>query len=429
MVEVSPQEPTKQELLQRLEAMEKRIEELEAELTQKNEKIDRLESRLARYENPHTPPSKQRSGSSESSADEADDEDTLHTDGGTVGRNPGHEPAFRTPREPDETVDLTLKSCPCCGDPLGEAEQVSTRLIEEIPDPQPIEVTQYNRHHYTCEGCGEETVASEPNCPAEGQFGVNVVAEAALNRYEYRLPYRKIAERFDQLHGLSMSGASAWHATERAARAGRGEYEQIRDAIRRADVVHVDETGMNVDGEQSWIWTFRTDEHTLFAVRESRGSSVPADVLGEDFAGTIVCDGWTAYPAFHDTLQRCWAHLLREAEDVAADHEEAEPIYRHLTQMYAGLTDWLETDPATRDRAKMHRAARRSLESLVDRSVPDGPVAPMETLLPKQTTADDKMITPSKNLLLSQPIGGPHRDSVRSLSAESCRCWRASAGH
>jgi len=33
--------------------------------------------------------------------------------------------------------------------------------------------------------------------------------------------------------------------------------------------------------------------------------------------GTVVCDGWTAYPAFTSNLQRCWAHILREAEDVA----------------------------------------------------------------------------------------------------------------
>jgi transposase len=109
---------------------------------------------------------------------------------------------------------------------------------------------------------------------------VNVIAQAALARYDHRLPYRKIADRFDQLHGLELSGASAWHATERAARAGRCEYEQIRRQIQEAEIVHVDETGIKRDGDQAWIWTFRTDEHTLYAVRESRGHDVPAEVLG-----------------------------------------------------------------------------------------------------------------------------------------------------
>jgi hypothetical protein len=137
-----------------------------------------------------------------------------------------------------------------------------------------------------------------PDYPDEGQFGVNAIAQSALSRYNYGLPYRKISDRFEQLYGLELSGSVAWHATERAARAACCEYEQIRRQIQQADVVHIDETVVIRDGEQAWIWTFTTVNHTLYAVRESRGSDIPAEVLGEDLAGTVICDGWTAYPAF-----------------------------------------------------------------------------------------------------------------------------------
>lgn len=69
--------------------------------------------------------------------------------------------------------------------------------------------------------------------------------------------------------------------------------------------------------------------------------------------GTIVCDGWTAYPAFHDDLQRCWAHILREAKAVAADHAEAEPIYQRLHRMCEGLQPLLETDPSSEQRRQI----------------------------------------------------------------------------
>jgi len=138
------------------------------------------------------------------------------------------------------------------------------------------------------------------------------------------------------------------------------------------------------------MWTFTTDEHTLYAVRESRGSDVPAEVLGEDFAGTVVCDGWTAYPAFTSNLQRCWAHILREAEDVADKYEDGEPIHRHLTQMYVGLQSWLETDPSLRERAQMHRSSQNGLKSLVRCSATDDPVA---TLLGKIKGGIDHWLT------------------------------------
>ena len=92
---------------------------------------------------------------------------------------------------------------------------------------------------------------------------------------------------------------------------------------------------------------FTTENHTLYAVRESRGSGVPAEILGEDFAGTVVCDGWRAYPAFSSTLQRCWAHMLREAKDAAEKQAEGEPIYRALKQLYVALQTRLESNFGT----------------------------------------------------------------------------------
>ncbi len=47
--------------------------------------------------------------------------------------------------------------------------------------------------------------------------------------------------------------------------------------------------------------------------------------------------------------------------------------------------------------------------------------APMETLLSRQTTVFDKMVTLSCNLLFSQPAGGRYLQAVRSQSGDSCR--------
>jgi len=401
---------SKDELLSRFLQMEERVDELEEKLEQKDERIEELETRLRKYENPHTPPSKRRSGTDESPTSQDDEDDDVRTDGGTPGRKDGHDPEWRSTADPDEEVEVTCNCCPECGQHFDESVGVSPRLVEEIPDPQPPEVTQYNRHCYQCDSCGTETVASHPDCPDEGQFGVNVIAQSALSRYDYRLPYRKIADRFEQLHELELSGAAAWHATERAARAGRCEYEQIRRQIQQADVVHIDETGIKRDGEQAWIWTFTTENHTLYAVRESRGSDVPAEVLGEDFAGTVICDGWTAYPAFSDNLQRCWAHILREAEDAAEKQPEGKPIYDSLKQLYVALQTRLESGLTIRERAELQRVARRELESLIERSVPDGPVA---TLLGKIEGGLDHWLT-----FVGEPAVSPTNNAAENALRE-----------
>ena len=405
-------DPTNEEILARLAALEEEVEQLRNENQELREENKRLRAKLRWYEGPHTPPSKDQSNQYTSSSSGRDEDDEQpRTDGGTPGRKPGHDPEWRTAPDPDQEIEVTCDCCPECGEAFDESAGVSPRLVEELPDPQPPEVTQYNRHYYECRSCGTQTVASHPDCPDEGQFGVNVIAQAALSRYDHRLTYRKIADRFEQLHGLELSGASAWYATERAARAGRCEYEQIRRQIQKADIVHFDETGIKRDGDQAWIWTFTTETHTLYAVRESRGSDVPAEVLGEDFAGTIVCDGWTAYPAFSSDLQRCWSHILREAEDVAGKHEQAEPIHQCLQQMYAGLQVWLETDPTDRQRAQMHRSAQNGLKTLVERSVTADPVA---TLLGKIEGGLDHWLT-----FVGEPAVSPTNNAAENALREA----------
>jgi hypothetical protein len=125
---------TKEEQLSRLLQLEQRVEELQQEVDQKYERIKELETRLRKYENPHTPPSKRRSGTDESPTDQDDEDDDVRTDGGTPGRKDGHDPEWRSTADPDEEVEATCDCCPECGEHFDESVGVSPRLVEEIPD-------------------------------------------------------------------------------------------------------------------------------------------------------------------------------------------------------------------------------------------------------------------------------------------------------
>ncbi len=176
---MNPDDFTKEELLSRLLQLEQRVEELEQEnkrkdkkidqlqeqLDQKDERIEALETRLRKYENPHTPPSKRRSGTRQSPTSQEDEDENVRTDGGTPGRKDGHDPEWRVTADPDEEIEVTCDCCPECGEHFDESVGVSPRLVEEIPDPKPPEVTQYNRHCYQCDSCGTETVATHPELP------------------------------------------------------------------------------------------------------------------------------------------------------------------------------------------------------------------------------------------------------------------------
>ena len=318
-------------------------------------RIRELEARLAKYENAHTPPSLRRGRNLKKDK----------TNKGKPGQKVGHKGMTRPLAIPDSQVEVTADRCPDCGAKLNLPFRFESKVIEEIPEPQPVIVTEYKIAHYICPCCRKEVVARDPNCPHEGKFGNNVIAQATLMRYEDRLPHRKIQDALKRMHGLALSPATIFDLTRRAGEAVRPEYDAILERIRGAPILYVDETGIHVQGENHWIWTFTTPSETFFVIRKSRGTNVLIEVLTRRFKGIIVCDGWKPYARFTKNLQRCWAHLLRESKDISEKFEEAVPLHEALKELYESLTKSLENDPPPEIRINIWQSAQEALSHWV----------------------------------------------------------------
>ena len=335
---------TNKQLREQNELLRREIELLKA-------KIRELEARLAQYENAHTPPSLRRGRNRKRDSDNK----------GNPGQKMGHKGVTRPCAKPDHEVEVKADRCPDCGAELGAPFRIESKIIEEIPEPQPIMVTEYKIAHYRCPCCLKEVVGKDANCPHEGKFGNNTIAQVTLLKYEDRLPHRKIRAALKRQHGLEISPATILDLTRRAADAVRSEYDAILNKIRDAPILYVDETGVHVQGEKHWIWTFTTPFETFIVIRKSRGTKVLIEVLTRRFKGIIVCDGWKPYVRFTKRLQRCWAHLLRESKDLSEDFLEAIPLHNALKELYGSLTNALENDPPPEVRINLWHSAREAL--------------------------------------------------------------------
>jgi transposase len=86
-------------------------------------------------------------------------------------------------------------------------------------------------------------------------------------------------------------------------------------------MVSPDETGWKVGGHLQWRWAFATSDTTVYRIQAGRGFAEAAAVLGADFDGVLVRDGWAPYRQFSAAAhQTCVAHLLRRCRLVAGDH-------------------------------------------------------------------------------------------------------------
>ena len=327
------------------------VRDLEAENAFLREKVTELERRLLAYENAHTPPSKSRKKPPKKEST------------GKRGAREGHPRWERKRPEPTSRIEYVEKSCPDCHTPLGKPVKSTSKIVEEIPEPQPIEVTEHVVNRYECPSCGKHVVAKH-NIPA-GHFGKNLQTHVTLMKFDDRLPLRKVVVSLERHYGIEMTNVSVMNITSRAARRLNVPYKSLTTRIRKADIAYVDETSFKVDGVQYWLWTFVTESETLFVIRRSRNRKVIQEILGPQFKGIICCDGWQEYSRYSSRLQRCWAHLLREGKALAEEYTTFQGFYTALKELFDKITKIRARPPPTSKRRKLKEELVDELKRLL----------------------------------------------------------------
>jgi transposase len=248
---------------------------------------------------------------------------------------------------------------------------VEHHVVEEISNPAPKTVIDYLEFRGECPSCGAKVSRVHPDCPPSGRFGKNVYVQATLHKFLDRLPLEKGASALGRA-GLGLSAPTQLELLWRTAKWLRPEYEQILSRVRNSRVVYTDQTGIKVDGANFWIWTFVTDSEILFAIRKRKSQKVLEEILGKDWKGVLVCDGLRSHHTFARKsgakVQRCWAHLLKEARNLAEKNEEAKALSLGLQGLFDRLRKALEKRPPPAERARLLRNARRVLRRWMSKS-------------------------------------------------------------
>ena len=145
----------------------------------------------------------------------------------------------------------------------------------------------------------------------------------------------------------------------RAARRAELTYSELLRQIRNSPVVTPDETGWKVGGHLQWLWAAVAPKTTVYAIQPGRGYEEAANLLGPDFDGVLIRDGWAPYRRFTQaTHQTCLAHLLRRGRTLCSDH----PRSRAAADIHALLKHALRL----RDDARAGRLSRDGLGEAVE---------------------------------------------------------------
>lgn len=246
--------------------------------------------------------------------------------GRKAGRHYGPKAHRPTPSHVDEQYDAPLPaSCPDCAGRVIETTQ-ATQYQEDLPPVRPL-VRAFHVHIGQCQRCGRRVQGRHPLQTSDAlgaaaaQLGPHATATAAVLHTQCGLPFGKLARFYQQQFGLSITSGGLVHALHRTARQATPTYDALIDTVQQSRVVVPDETGWRVGAQLQWLWVFATPTTTVYAIQAGRGFEEAATILGTDFDGALVRDGWAPYRQFTDaTWQSCLDHLRRRCRTLQADH-------------------------------------------------------------------------------------------------------------
>lgn len=301
--------PSYEELLRENAFLRRRVEQLEGKLTKLEQLVERLRKEgkrqaapFRKQEKPIWPPKKP---------------------GRKKGKRHGPHAHRSPPPRIDERYDAPLPdTCPHCGSRSVREMHVAPQYQTEIP--RRVIFRQFDVHFGQCDHChravaGRHALQTSSACgAAASQFGPNVHAVLAILNKQLGLSHGKsatlLATMFDELR---LARATSVRSIERTAQRCQPAYEQLRRDVRDVSQVAPDETGWRVAGRSAWLHTFVSRRATCYVIDPTRSGAPALELLGADWSGTLVHDGWSVYDGFAAAAhQQCLAHLQRRCREM-----------------------------------------------------------------------------------------------------------------
>jgi transposase len=301
-----------------IENFTKRIEELEQQIKDLNDrndglsaKVQDLETKTARQAAPFRIEDQQRVANPKK-----------------PGRPKGHPGSHRSiPDQVDEEIMVPLKTCPECGREVKARRQV-VQYIEELPVVRP-RVIKLTTEEADCPRCQKAVRSLHPLqvSLAEGaagvQLGPRALGVAAQLNKQHGLTVRKTCAVLRELFQLRISPGGLTQALARVAGKLEPAYQNLMAQLRAGPCVHSDETSWWVGGPGYWLWVFASKGITVYQVAKGRGRNVVAAALGEHFAGVLVSDCLATYDDVNPRQHKCYSHHLKAVKQAGEGQPSA----------------------------------------------------------------------------------------------------------
>ncbi|MEB3121809.1 MAG: IS66 family transposase [Snowella sp.] len=145
-------------------------------------------------------------------------------------------------------------------------------------------------------------------------YGHGIKAWVIYHRLFLRLPYRVITETLEDQFGEKIAKGSITNFLKYFSNYYIETEIFLVKKILESPFIHADETIVNIQGFDQYVWVFTDGIHVIFKLTPTREASVVHEFLG-DYTGTLISDFYAGYDSVKCKQQKCWVHLIRDMND------------------------------------------------------------------------------------------------------------------
>jgi transposase len=295
-----------------LVALSARLVAQDARLAALSERVEELERRLKRDSSnsslppSHDPPWLGKRGRSRG---------TDRKQGAQPGHT-GHGRSLFPIERVSEVVDHWPQRC-SCGHVFSEEEREPSgaparHQVAELP-PLAVEISEHRLQRLCCPHCGRRVSAELPAGVARGCFGPKLEAAIASLTVRNRLSRRQLVELMEELFGCPIAVGTIDAILSRTAETLEPVYKELLERTRAAGALNIDETGWYLSGEARTLWGAFSKRTAVLRIAPDRGKQHLHGLIGDEFAGVVGSDRFTAYNSLEpERRQVCWSHLRRD---------------------------------------------------------------------------------------------------------------------
>jgi transposase len=280
-------------LMTRVEALTKRVKELQAKLCEPAKTPD----------NSSIPPSRGQKASP--GAEKPKPKGKPH---------PGAARALHP--EPTRVVEARAEVCPHCAASVADAPQTAVDRYDRIELPEIVlDVTRVELMGGTCPCCAKRFKAAPPQGLAPGSpFGENLRAAIVYLRMAHAISIERLRGLCRDLFGLDISEGALIGILKDARKPVAATVRAIAAELLAGSCLASDETGVRVGKKTGWLWIFHHGSAAVFRIALSRGKDVVEGFLGEHRPDFWLSDRLGSQMGWAKKAQQvCLAHLIRDA--------------------------------------------------------------------------------------------------------------------